>query len=127
MGRGLSEVQQEIMEAARLRGYITPAEAVDAAWLHDAKACDVRSTASRALRRLCARGLLRFERAQFQAMANLYVVVGWYGPTPPFIWSAQANNADRCHYIDVDVIKLQNALALWAAMDDEKAIGQAAS
>jgi len=89
MGRGLSQLQKEIMERAG-KGYIAPAEVLDwcGCWTdtddasyktHKARAS---ATASRALRSLVTRGLLVYVRARWVGDANLYMLKGWQGPLP---------------------------------------------
>jgi hypothetical protein len=81
MGRGLSPVQHAIMKQARLCGYITPAQAVELGSYAE-RLDDVRSTASRALRRLCVRGLLVKEWSGYWKWGWRYRLAGWSGPLP---------------------------------------------
>ena len=115
MGRGLSEMQHAILEKARLRGYITPAEAMEESWTNitfcSSRAIPkVRSTASRALRRLCIRGLLWHDKSERWHATHtrqifgwdVYRVVGWYG-CMQFMDSEQIRNGDKAKEWEVPV------------------------
>lgn len=133
MGRGLSPVQHAIMKQARMCGYVTPAQAVEESWANPMSVrrdCSFRtqsawvaSTASRTLRRLCQRGLLWYERAGFVGQSNVYRVVGWHGAVP-WIDSTQHHIQDLRWSTRLPSVDTLRAMA---AMETEKAIGQAAS
>src|SRR6266478_2762101 len=98
MGRGLSPVQNAIMNQARLRGYITPAKAFEASWT-DKTFCSrnampkVAATASRALKRLCRRVSLWYDPRRYVGQNSVYRVTGWVGCLP-WIETQQRMNSD---------------------------------
>jgi hypothetical protein len=87
MGRGLSQLQKDILAEAS-KGYITPTEATECAWKFDdeagyeTKKARASATASRALRSLEKRNLLVYVRHYWVGYANLYMLKGWEGPLP---------------------------------------------
>ena len=136
MGRGLSPVQQAIMEVAS-KGYVLPTEAVEAAYDGSAlwlglRMAHARSTASRALARLVRRGLLWHDKERFRCSWtrhpmgwNVYRVVGWAGPMQ-LEFSVQMRNSDSLRESE---LPRPAALAALNANKRalEKAIGQSAS
>jgi hypothetical protein len=125
MGRGLSPVQHAIMEQARLRGYVTPAKAVELG-SHAERLDDVRSTASRALRRLCIRGLLVKEWSGYWKWGWRYRLAGWSGPLPSQ-YSEIMNAPDEENSFGDMMLRLQAASLGQPEGRGEMAIGQAAS
>lgn len=113
MGRGLSQLQIDIMRVTREKGYITPAAAAAEAWANLSEAAYknmlacAAASASRALRRLVQRGLLvRVQRALYEGLrgnpvrpryrgqSDLYRLSGWHGPLP-WILNGQRTHEER--------------------------------
>src|SRR5258708_24728463 len=74
MGRGLSDIQKTIMKVATEKGQVYPKDAIDAAFEYrfggtwEAK----KASASRALRRLCQRGLLKQHQCRYVRWPSFY-------------------------------------------------------
>lgn len=117
MGRGLSPVQNEIMEVARRQGFITPYDARECAWMNvswdvSRSYSDCYATAaaiaSRSLRRLVARGLLVYERTRWVGHADVYRLAGWYGALPRLKRPTLANFHER---MQADITDIADAMA----------------
>jgi hypothetical protein len=118
MGRGLSPVQNEIMQVARRQGFITPYDARECAWRNVSLDDTSRSfaatnavaaaIASRSLRRLVARGLLVYERRRFLRQSNVYRLTGWYGCLP---WLKQPTLANFHERMDAELNDIAASMA----------------
>lgn len=112
MGRGLSPVQNEIMQVAQRQGFITPHDAVECSFINVSPFGNPIATASaiasRSLRRLVARGLLVYDRALWRRHSDVYRLAGWYGPTPRLPRPSLANFHER---MEADLGAAMNAMA----------------
>ena len=120
---GLSRLQKALLRAAS-KGWVTPAEAVECA-AEEAREFGFfprrwAASASRALRRLCNRGLLTFESRRYRGSTHTYRRTDWDGEIP-FIPEAHAASADAAQayrmdraMANVDVNRLKEFMAMEA-------------